>query len=91
MAEGVPDLYIDQCRINVAPFGGSVTCGLSSANAAPGQTQVRDVVTLRMSLEHMKVLAMLLKRQLKTYEEQAGNINIPRQVYNSLALSPEDW
>jgi hypothetical protein len=45
-----------------------------------------------MSLEHMKVMAMLLKRQLKAYEEQAASpINIPRQVYNGLGLSQEDW
>jgi hypothetical protein len=52
----------------------------------------RDLATVRMSLEHMKVMAMLLKRQLKAYEEQAASpINIPRQVYNGLGLSQEDW
>lgn len=91
MAEEVPDFYVDQCRINVQPFGGSLTCGLSPTSQIPGQMQIRDVVTLRMSLEHMKVMTMLLRRQLKTYEEQAGVVHIPQQVYNSLRLSPEDW
>ena len=34
-----------------------------------------------MSLEHAKVMTMLLKRQLKAFDEQTGvPINIPRQV-----------
>ena len=91
MPEPTPDFYVDQVRINIGPFGGSMVCGLSAPNPTPGHAEVRDVATLRMSLEHMKVLAMLLKRQLKTYEDQAGMINIPRQIYNNLGISPEDW
>lgn len=45
-----------------------------------------------MSLEHVKVMTMLLKRQIKAFEEQTGvSINIPRQVFNGLGLSQEDW
>lgn len=88
----VPEFYVDQARINVSPFGGALTFGLSPAHPNPGQMQVQDTVALRMSLEHMKVLAMLLKRQLKAYEEQAAMpINVPRAVYNNLGLSQEDW
>ena len=40
----------------------------------------------------MKVMAMLIKRQVKAYEEQAmSSVNLPRQVYNGMGLSPEDW
>jgi hypothetical protein len=35
---------------------------------------------------------MLVKRQLKAYEEQSASpINVPRQVYNNMGLSQEDW
>jgi len=89
----VPDFYADQFRVNVAPFGCAMTFGLSDAHPSPGQMQpAQDIARIRMSLEHLKVMTMLLKRQLKAYEEQSSApINIPRQVYNSLGLSQEDW
>lgn len=70
-----------------------MTFGLSDPHPSPNQMQPpQDTVRLRMSPEHMKVMTMLLKRQLKAFEEQSGvPINIPRQVYNGLGLSQEDW
>ncbi len=93
MAESLPEFYIDQFRVNVAPFGAAMTFGVGDPHPNPGQIQpVQDVVRLRMSLEHLKVMTMLLKRQLKAYEEQTGMpINIPRVVYNAVGLSGEDW
>jgi hypothetical protein len=45
-----------------------------------------------MSLEHAKVMTMLIRRQLKQYEEQSGTtINVPMAVYRGLGISPEDW
>jgi hypothetical protein len=93
MPDEVPEFYIDQFRVTVAPFGGAMTFGLNDPHPSPGQTQPpKDTVRLRMSLEHMKAMVMLMKRQLKAYEEQAMSpINIPRQVYNNMGLSQEDW
>jgi hypothetical protein len=35
---------------------------------------------------------MILRRQLKAYEREAGTeILIPNQVYNQMGLSVEDW
>jgi hypothetical protein len=94
MADGeLPEFYVDQFRMTVGAYGIAMTLGLTPPHPAPGQGEVtRDVTRLRMSLEHAKVLAMIMKRQLKAFEEQAQvQINIPRQVYNSLGLSSEDW
>jgi len=92
MAEPIPEFYIDEFRVNVAPFGGVMTLGLGAPHPNPGQIQpAQDVVRVRMSLEHMKVMTMLLRRQLKAYEEQFAPINIPRVVYNAVGLSGEDW
>jgi len=45
-----------------------------------------------MSLEHLKVMAVILRKQLKAYEEQTqATVNIPRAVLNQLGLSQEDW
>ena len=54
----------------------------------PAEPQVR----LRMSLEHAKIVAMLLRRQLKGYEETSGTtIQIPYNVYTSIGVADEDW
>ena len=81
MAEALQEFYVDQFRMNIAPFGGAMTFGLSDPHPSPGQIQPpQDIVRVRMSLEHMKIMAMLMKRQIKAYEEQTGlPINIPRK------------
>jgi hypothetical protein len=46
-----------------------------------------------MSLEHAKVLAIMLRKTLKQHEEtQGAPINLLPQVFQQLGLSPqEDW
>jgi len=89
----IPEFYVDQLRINFGAYGAAATFGLTAPHPSPGQVQPpRDLVRLRMSLEHAKVMAMLLRRQLKAFEERTETpVNIPRAVYNALGLSPEDW
>jgi len=88
----VPEFYVDQFRMNVNPYGTAITFGLSSPHPTTGQPQVQDTVLLRMSLEHMKIMAIILKKNLKAYEEQTqATINIPRAILNQMGLSQEDW
>ena len=45
-----------------------------------------------MGHEHAKVLAMLLRRQLKVYEDELGSqIKVMPKLMNTLGLSDEDW
>jgi len=89
---GLPEFYVDQFRMNVHAYGAAITFGLATPHPTTGQAQVHDSVVLRMSLEHMKIMAIILKKNLKAYEEQMqAPINIPRVVYNGLGLSQEDW
>ena len=48
---------------------------------------------MRMSVEHAKVLAILLKKQVKVYEQQLGTeVPLHPQLYTQLGLSrTEDW
>lgn len=88
----VAEFYVDQFRMNVNPYGAAITFGLASPNPTTGQSQVQDTVILRMSLEHMKVMAMILRKNLKGYEEQLqAPINLPRSILNQMGLSNEDW
>lgn len=54
----------------------------------PGQ----PVATVRMSLEHMKVMAFMLRRQLLQFEEGTGvQVQVPQEVLNQLRVGREDW
>ena len=93
MENEAPDLYTDAIQIGMSAFGVVLSCQMQSpAGAASGQPPVR-VCNLRMSLEHDKVLAMLLRKQLKNLEEQMNSeIPLATQVYQQLGLSKqEDW
>jgi hypothetical protein len=87
-----PVVYSDGIQIGVSPF--TVTLGFTLApQAQPGTQVATPVATVRMSLEHAKVMAIILRRQLKQFEEQLGTeIPLPAQVYQQLGVSPkEDW
>ncbi len=89
----IPDVYIDQMRVTIGVFGVNVTFALSEPHpTASGAPKPEDKVRVRMSLEHAKVVAMLLRKQLKQYEEDSGTkIAIPARVYSGLGVAEEDW
>ncbi len=85
-------LYSDGIQVGISPF--TVTLGFTVAPQAQPGTQVPiPVTTIRMSLEHAKVMSIILRKQLKQFEQQLGReIALPHQVYQQLGLSlTEDW
>jgi hypothetical protein len=45
-----------------------------------------------MSVEHMKVMAFVLMRQVKRMEGDLGvNYQVPTQVLSQLGIAREDW
>ena len=93
MAETEPfDVYADQFSFSVGVYGVTFLLQRSPAAPKPGQAANETVGVVRMSLEHTKVFSMLIRRQLKMYEEENGTpIQIPQKVMNDLGLSEEDW
>ena len=90
MAEA-PEFYSDLVSIDlIMPWTVSLTFGLRGTKPDAKPT---DVVRVRMSPEHAKVTAMLLRKNLKKYEEQAKtSINLPPDMYKGLGLdSIDDW
>lgn len=90
----IPDIFVDQMRITIGVFGVSMTFGLSEPHPTSGGVPraVDDKVRLRMSLEHAKIMSMLMRRQLKDYERGTGTtIEIPMNVFTGLGVSIEDW
>ena len=89
----VPDVYTDGVSLNIGPFGCTLNFAMSPpvAQAAPGAL-AQPVGTVRMSLEHLKVMAFLIRRQLRDYERQSGvEVAIPADVLNQLRIGREDW
>jgi hypothetical protein len=94
VAEEIPDIYTDQMQVTTGVFGVNITFALTEPHPVSGGTprSAEPQVRVRMSLQHAKVIAMLLRRQLKNYEAQTGtDIQIPQNVYASLGIPEEDW
>ncbi len=88
-----PDVYADQVGLHIGPFG--CTLNFSASLALPpagGGVAGEPVSTVRMSLEHLKLMAFLVRRQLIQYERQSGvQIPVPQDVLNQLRIGREDW
>ncbi len=91
MASELPDLYADGARIHASGFGASITFTLTPPGEPSGEA--RPVANVRMSLEHAKVLAIILRKSLKTYEDGNGApIVLHPSLWKNLGLSKqEDW
>jgi hypothetical protein len=93
MSEPV-DVYADQFQVTTAMYGCTVNFMRTSPTPpAPGTApQVERLATVRMSLEHLKVMVFILYRQMRQHEAQTGTtIPIPAQVLNGLQVGLEDW
>jgi hypothetical protein len=93
MTEAI-DVYADQVGVNLGPFGCALNFAVSAPLPAPGGAVVsgQPIATVRMSLEHLKLMVFLLRRQLKEYERGSGvQIAIPQDVLNQLRVGREDW
>ena len=64
MNDEVPDLYTDGVQIGLSPFGVTLAFGMQPAGQTGTLAPIK-VCNLRMSLEHAKILTMLLKKQLR--------------------------
>lgn len=88
----VPEVYCDGMQIGLSPY----TAILSLTRQSPGgdhTSPATKVANVRMSLEHAKVMAIMLRKQLKNFEAQAGiEIQLPQKLYQDLGISKhEDW
>jgi hypothetical protein len=87
-----PDIYCDSMQLMVSPF--DVILQLSQRSPSPGTTEPAKIVGhVRMSLEHAKVMAIILRKALKQHEEVQGSpIVLHPQIYQQMGISrEEDW
>jgi hypothetical protein len=94
MPDEVVDVYSDQFQINTGPYGSVLNFLLTDRQpAAPGAVQpAHRVATVRMSLEHLKIMTFILRRQIMNHERATGiRIQLPQVVLNALQIGREDW
>ena len=89
------DVYSDSVGISTSDWGSNLYVQVQAipetVGAAPSPIPVH-LGTVRMSNAHLKVLAYLLKRQIKLHEAQAGfEFRIPDRVLESLRISDDEW
>jgi hypothetical protein len=87
-------VFTDQFQLNTSPYGATLNFLLSDpVPPSPGTApKVERQATVRMSLEHLKVMTFILLRSVKQYEGQTNtNIQIPMQMLNQMGISLEDW
>lgn len=88
------DVYSDQFQVNIGPYGCTLNFMITNPTPpAPGSApQAERLASVRMSLEHLKVMTFMLRQQVLQYERQTAiRIQLPIDVLNSLRISPEDW
>lgn len=92
--DDVVDVYSDQFQLNTSAYGAVLNFLVTkSTPPTPGSPpEAEKMATIRMSLEHLKVLTFVVRRQLlKQESETRVKYDVPMEVLNALRISPEDW
>ena len=87
----VPDFYADRLNLNISPFGVTLVWGLTKAKLVEPKDgvvpEVDDVAIVRTSLLHAKVIGLLLLKNIKKYEDEAGiKVQIPDKILTRLDI-----
>lgn len=88
----IPDIYCNSVQLGISPYDLMIELQRKPPILA-GEVKPVPVGTVRMSLEHAKVMAIMLTKALKGYEHQT-NRQIPMhpELLKNLGISEaEDW
>lgn len=85
------EFYCDSVNFEVGAYGFSLSLGKGLQPSEGSQQPGMQVITkAHMSPQHAKVLAKLFVMNVKRYEEQFGQIELPNALYQSMGL-PAEW
>ena len=87
------DVYCDQFMVTTTAWGANLSFLVNTPHPEPTKpVPAERVATVRMSNEHLKVMAMIIVRQIKKMESDTGvKIDVDPRVLNNLGIAPEDW
>lgn len=87
------DVFADAFIITVTPFGANLSFEVRQAH--PSQTAPQTTTrlgTVRMSVEHLKLMIMMTRNQVKRVEDDSGiKYEVPSNILAQLQIAPEDW
>ena len=99
--QGVPEVYADLAQISAGRLG--VFMGFYAIDPtdmfsfergdteSPGEDPFDLKAIVRFNHEDAKIFVILLKRALKGYEQEAGEILLPSGFADAIELSAEEW
>lgn len=83
------EYFSDVFWLAINPWSAAVTYGLRMAREDESDT---PRIRVRMPLQQAKVLAVLLLRVVRQYEEKANlTIELPKEMLKDLGIPPDDW
>ena len=87
------DIYSDSIIISMNAWGAAVSFQLNETHPVPhSPSQPSRLGTVRMSNEHLKIMAYIMRRHIMQHESDNGvQYNIPTAVLSQLGIAPEDW
>lgn len=83
--EEVPDLYVNAVKMLFSQFELLLQFGLKTN---PNE-EAKPVVNIRISPEHAKVLTAMLRKHIKIYETNVGEIGLLPQLIKDLGIQKE--
>ena len=87
------DVYADAFSITVTPWGANLSFQLHEPHPSRQTiTQPGTLGTVRMSIEHLKAMVFMLRRQVLQHEQSTGvKVDVPTQVLATLGIGRDDW
>ena len=86
----VPEYFVESVQIRSGPGGVAMALGEELHPAVGMGTKIHCI--LRMDLIQAKVLAIQLRKNLKTHEDMHGRVNLSPKGMEALGISEqEDW
>ena len=87
------DEFTDQFTVTITPFGANLSFARREAHPSSGRApQSEHLGTIRMSVEHLKTMVVVLRRQIIQVERETGvKAEVPRNLLSQLQIPPEDW
>ena len=87
------DIYSDAFTVTTTPWGANLSFQLHEAHPVPSRvTPAQTLGTIRMSNEHLKVMAFIIIRQVRLHEERERvQFEVSTAVLSQMGIAREDW
>jgi len=83
------EYFSDVFWIHINPWSCALTFGLRQASATERD---KPMLRVRMPLQQAKLLAVMLLQQMRRYEQETEvDIDLPRNLLESMGIPLEDW